>query len=81
MKIQLGVWYDSVDYEGNWLPSAVSPFKKESRSPFYICVNHLGGHVWIKTGEFRPLSGVNSAAITLRGMQERKRQMRLRAKA
>lgn len=76
MRVQLGVWYDSVDYEGVWLPSAVCPFKKEPRSPFYICVNHLGGHVWVKTGEFRPLTSFNSSNITLRALWERKRQLR-----
>lgn len=66
MRIKLGTWYDSVDYEGNDLPSAVAPFKKERGTPFYVCVNHLGGHVWVKGTEFRPITAPNAGRITTR---------------
>jgi len=72
-KIELGKWYSAVDYEGNELPSAVAPFKKSGA--FYVCVNHLGGHIHVKGNEFRPLTKADGARITSRASKELGRQM------
>jgi hypothetical protein len=74
-KVVLGTWYTCVDYEGNDLPVAVAPFNKERGSAFYVCVNHLGGHVWVKAEEFRPLTSVNKKRITSRAKAELLRQV------
>jgi len=74
-NVALGTWYTCVDYEGNDLPVAVAPFKKERGSAFYICVNHLGGHVWVKAEEFRPLTDANKKRITNRAKAELLRQV------
>jgi hypothetical protein len=71
-KVVLGKWYTCVDYEGNDLPTAVAAFAL--RTPFYECVNHLGGHVWVKPNEFREINSENAARITPRAKAELKRQ-------
>jgi hypothetical protein len=75
-KVVLGKWYTCVDYEGNDLPVAVAPFQRERNAPFYICVNELGGHVWVKPDEFREITSKNAARITARAKTELKRQMK-----